>query len=72
MRATHAIYTRKGVKEETRDREASQSQAEGLDVEPVLAEETSDLKADDKSARGTTPLVRSEMNRSITISRNKP
>jgi hypothetical protein len=53
MRATHAIYTRKGVKEEARERDASQSQAEGPDAEPVLADEAGDAKADDKSAKGT-------------------
>jgi hypothetical protein len=53
MRATHAIYTRKGVKEEARERDASQSQVEGLDAEPVLADEASDAKADDKSTKGT-------------------
>lgn len=62
MRATHAIYTRKGVKEEARERDASQSQVEGLDAEPVLAEEAGDAKADDKSAKGPLQRLLLELN----------
>jgi hypothetical protein len=57
MRAAHAIYTRKGVKDEGREREASQSQmGEGMEVEPVLADDTAgDQRAD--GSKGTSCLA---------------
>jgi len=62
MRAAHATYTRKGVKEEAKEPKASQS--EGMDIEPMLGS-TSSQKAERQEIKGK--LISRVLFKSISV-----